>query len=181
MKKFVIAKLKGAFKKSADRSTRSTRKHISNPRRGVSIVELAVALAIISIVSGSALSIMLASSKNESKMMREIEVTNQAENAIECFRYVIDAHYGDPVGGLKDLLNKTTKGIYQIETTDNVEVVEEGENSTIKIGTVKLDGSLPYVITIEVDFENNKLEFVAVEKNDESKKIYKFSYTYTKG
>lgn len=161
MKKFIIAKLKGAFKKSADRSKRSTRKHISNPRRGVSIVELAVALAIISIVSGSALSIMLASSKNESKMMREIEVTNQAENAIECFRYVVDGKPQDTVGELERLLNQTAGNLYQ--------------NSG---NTISLKRSA-YSITITVDFEANTLKFESKDKDE--KEIYSIQYAYTKG
>lgn len=190
MKKMFFLKTTKACENRFNSSKKNTKKLISDPRRGVSIVELVVALAIISIISGSALSIMLSSSKNESKIMREIEVTNQAENAVECFRYVIDASNGEsndeskPYGtskkkieGLRSLLNETAGNLYKPvgyspESNDN------SNDSGNDIYVIKLE-RYAYTITITVDFSNNKLHFESFDRN--GKEIYSLNYTYTKG
>ena len=59
-------------------------------RRGISIVEVVIALVIITIISASALSMIMMSVEVERKSVMAVEVENCAENAIECFRYADD-------------------------------------------------------------------------------------------
>ena len=56
-------------------------------RRGISIVEVVIALVIITIISASALSMIMMSVKVERKSVTALEVDNCAENSVECFRY----------------------------------------------------------------------------------------------
>lgn len=140
-------------------------RYIKNPRKGVTIVELVIALSIITTVSAAALGMMISSSKSESKMMREIEVATYAENAVECFRYVIDdGNYESTADNLKNLLNKTVK---------NGDYVVDGNNIVLE--------SSSYNITIKVDFGALTLEFRAVDGSDPNKEIYSLKYTYTRG
>lgn len=56
-------------------------------RKGVSIVEVVVALVIITIISASALSMMMMSVKVERSALTALEVENTAEDAVDCFRF----------------------------------------------------------------------------------------------
>ncbi len=56
-------------------------------RRGFSMAEVVVAIAVIVIVSGSAITYIGAQTRAEAKAVASIEATNISENAIECFRY----------------------------------------------------------------------------------------------
>ncbi|MBR2938101.1 MAG: type II secretion system protein [Oscillospiraceae bacterium] len=56
-------------------------------RKGVSIVEVVVALVIITIISASALSMMMMSVKVERSALTAMEVENAAEDAVDCFRF----------------------------------------------------------------------------------------------
>lgn len=56
-------------------------------RKGVSMVEVVVALVIISIISASALSMMMMSVQVERKALTAMEVENSAEDAVDCFRF----------------------------------------------------------------------------------------------
>ena len=56
-------------------------------RRGISMVEVIVALTVIVIVSAAALSLITAHTHLEARTAQTIEATNIAENAVECFRF----------------------------------------------------------------------------------------------
>ena len=56
-------------------------------RRGISMVEVVVALTVIVIVSAAALSLITAHTHLEARTAQTIEATNIAENAVECFRF----------------------------------------------------------------------------------------------
>ena len=56
-------------------------------RKGVSMVEVVVALVVITIISLATLSVVFVSAKVESKTIVAMEVRNSAENAMECFRF----------------------------------------------------------------------------------------------
>ena len=56
-------------------------------RRGFTIVELAMALAIIVIVTAVSIGVVAVDSKTHGETIDMIEATNIAENAIECFRF----------------------------------------------------------------------------------------------
>lgn len=60
---------------------------IKNTRKGITIMEMVIALTVIAIISGAALSIILSSLKVESRSAQIVEVTNLVESSIECFQY----------------------------------------------------------------------------------------------
>jgi prepilin-type N-terminal cleavage/methylation domain-containing protein len=54
-------------------------------RKGVSLVEVVVALAVISIISFAAFSLILSSIDLENNMMRDVEISAAADDALDCF------------------------------------------------------------------------------------------------
>lgn len=60
---------------------------IKNPRKGVSLVELMVALSIISIISVAAITMMNTAVKLEVKAASAIEASKSVESIIELFRF----------------------------------------------------------------------------------------------
>lgn len=63
------------------------KKIIKNPRKGVTIVELIIALSIISIVTVAAITMMNSSIKIETRAASIIEANKTAESIVEIFRY----------------------------------------------------------------------------------------------
>lgn len=63
-------------------STKSARS-----RRGISLVEVIVALAVIAIISTAALSLVISSSKVDANSLRSTQVMMAAENSLECYRF----------------------------------------------------------------------------------------------
>lgn len=59
-------------------------------RRGFTIVELAMALAIIVIVTAVSIGVVAVDSKTHAETIDMVEATNIAENAIECFRFAVN-------------------------------------------------------------------------------------------
>ena len=66
-------------------------------RRGFTIVELVVAMVIIVLVSGAGISLVMTQTKVDSQAIQTVEATNICENAIECFRYAVNASGDDEV------------------------------------------------------------------------------------
>lgn len=56
-------------------------------RRGVALAEAVIALVVIGIISVATLTIIFSSVQIENKTVVAMDVRNQAENAIECFRF----------------------------------------------------------------------------------------------
>ena len=56
-------------------------------RKGMSLVEVVVALVIISVISASALSMIMMSVNVEAGTLRSVEVAESVDNAIDCFRF----------------------------------------------------------------------------------------------
>ena len=54
-------------------------------RKGISLVEVVVALTIISIISVAAFSLILSSMDLENDMMRDVEISAAADDALDCF------------------------------------------------------------------------------------------------
>ena len=61
-----------------------------NSKNGFTIVELVVALAIITIVSATAIGIINVQNTVYLRTVQTVEATNIAENAIECFRWAVN-------------------------------------------------------------------------------------------
>ena len=58
-----------------------------NNRRGVTMVEVVVALIMISVVSAAALTMVMMSISVEQKAVTSLSVKTDAENVLNCFRY----------------------------------------------------------------------------------------------
>ncbi len=61
--------------------------NMRNPRKGFSIVEVIIALAIITLVSAVVVSLVMSSNHIENNSMSVMTATNVTENVIECFRF----------------------------------------------------------------------------------------------
>lgn len=132
----------------------SMRRIIKNTRKGVTIMEMVIALTVITIISGAALSIILSSIKVESRSAQIVEVTNLVESSIECFQY------SDNDNEFLDLLHKIdekfTKTIVYINTENN-ENEEEKEIDYIVYALI--DGVK--IIQIKYNKEGNEIEIDA--------------------
>lgn len=116
-------------------------------RKGISIVEVVIALVIITVISASALSMILMSVNVEKKTVATLEVANHAENAVECFRYA-DNH-----DVFLECLQKTA------------DFIKEDDSFILRAGS--------YTVTILP--KDHEFEYTAV--NTDGVEIYAFTYT----
>ena len=94
-------------------------------RKGVSLVEVVVALTIISIISVAAFSLILSSMDLENNMMRDVEISAAADDALDCFIFANDEGDFSEVMCTylryekEDKKYRLDKGSYVIEVTYN--------------------------------------------------------------
>jgi prepilin-type N-terminal cleavage/methylation domain-containing protein len=115
-------------------------------RRGISLVEVVVALAVITIISAAALSLVISSARVDANSLRSTQVTIAAENSLECYRFA------ESEEKFAELLEKT--GDYK--KVDGAYVLTEKA----------------YVIT--VNYTNTKLTFSATDGDGEEIYSYEF-------
>ena len=132
-----------------------------NSRKGFTIAELVVAMAIIFIVSATAIGIINTQNTVHLRTTQTVEATNMAENAIECFRYAVENPKDNDTG--KDDVVATFAKAYAKTFTDKTRPTDlyNFEKSNMNV-----------TITIE----GNKLTFKAIAK-DNDKVILEESYT----
>ena len=105
----------------------------NSSRRGFTVAEVAVALAVIVIISGATLIFVASQAKVEARTVHTIEATNIAENAIECFRYSNDV---DEFEKTMPGLEKSADGIYTVTKnglTVYIRIINEEEKNTSTI------------------------------------------------
>lgn len=122
-------------------STKSARS-----RRGISLVEVVVALAVITIISAAALSLVISSARVDANSLRSTQITIAAENSLECYRFA------ESEEEFAELLEKT--GDYK--KVDDAYVLTEKA----------------YVIT--VNYTDTKLTFSATDGDGEEIYSYEF-------
>ena len=122
-------------------STKSARS-----RSGISLVEVIVALAVITIISTAALSLVISSARVDANSLRSTRVMIAAENALECYRF------SDSEDEFVALLRKT--GDY-IEADGSYVLTESS-----------------YAITVE--YEDDSLRFTAIDSD--GKEIYNYEF-----
>ena len=143
-------------------------------RRGVALAEVVIALVVITIISVATLSVMFSSVQIENKTIVAMDVRNQAENAIECFRFA-----KSNVETFIACLNQTEVEKYiLIEQKENVRTYEldkGGYKTTITVTTeTQTEQKNGINVTVEkmVGFH-----FEAVYDNAQSDdSIYKFDF-----
>lgn len=148
----------------------SMRRIIKNTCKGVTIMEMVIALTVITIISGAALSIILSSIKVESRSAQIVEVTNLVESSIECFQYWDNENENEYL----ELLQKINANFSMIEKAEYNEENDEDLEEEIDVVYVLIDGIK--IIRIKYDKEGNKIEIDAyldgelIYKNVEYKK-----------
>ena len=115
-------------------------------RRGISLVEVVVALTVIAIISSAALSLVISSARVDANSLRSTQVMMAAENVLECYRFA------ESKEEFAALLEKT--GDYK--GSDGVFVLTEKS----------------YVITVH--YTNTKLTFSATDGDGEEIYSYEF-------
>lgn len=60
-------------------------------RRGISMTEVVVAMAVVVIVTGAAISLLIASIRFDAKYRAQTEALNACESAVSCVRFADDA------------------------------------------------------------------------------------------
>ena len=115
-------------------------------RRGISLVEVVVALAVITIISAAALSLVISSARVDANSLRSTQITIAAENSLECYRFA------ESEEKFAELLEKT--GDYK--KVDDAYVMTEKA----------------YVIT--VNYTNTRLTFSATDGDGEEIYSYEF-------
>lgn len=127
-------------------------------RKGVALAEVVIALVVITIVSAATLSVIFSSVQIENKTIVAMDVRNQAENAIECFRFA---------------KSNVETFIACLNQTEDNNFAPTGENNTYVLDK----GGYKTTITVTVDNTDamTGFEFVATyENNDEE--IYRFDF-----
>ena len=121
-----------------------------NSRKGFTIAELVVAMAIILIVSATAIATINTQNTVHLRTMQTVEATNMAENAIECFRYA------DSVDEFEVAYANTFTD--ETKPTDLYNFEKSNMNVTINI-------------------DGNTLTFIAKDKTNSNKVILQETYT----
>lgn len=120
-------------------------------RKGVTIVEVVIALVIISIISASAVDMMLRAVRIESNFTTVTQVKQQAENVLDCFRFCDDA----------DTFSQALQKLGDFTYQDSAYRMEDNA----------------VTITVKVTFSPKKLEYTAEDQDGEQ--IYSFTYPPT--
>lgn len=115
-------------------------------RRGFSLLEAIIALAVITIVSAATVSLLLSSASLDGENFRMMQIYNEAENAVECFRFD------------KTNFKANVERANGACTANGEELVWEKEGYTSKI----------------IVYDETRLEYTAVTKSGEV--IYAFTY-----
>ncbi len=128
-------------------------------KRGISLVEVVLAIVIITMVSIFATTLVVSSVQNESKNVRDNEIVTIAENAIECYRFC-------SAGG--ESYTEVLSEIYP----DIVTVNEVIESITVTKHTIYRNN-----YCVEIYINNNKLIINAWDNIDKTgDRIYNLEY-----
>lgn len=118
-------------------------------RRGITMVEVLIALVLIAMISAATVSMILRSVDVEKKTVMAVETANCAENALTCFRFA-----------------KNEQEFFSaLQKTGPYEKAEDG--------TCVLNGR-NFTVTVYADYTLNSLSFRAVD--EEGEKIYSYLY-----
>jgi prepilin-type N-terminal cleavage/methylation domain-containing protein len=123
-------------------------------RKGFSLVEVIVALAVIAIISTAAFSLVLSSAKLEADAVRTTAVSAAAEDVLDCFRYA-DSN--------EEFFAAICK-LDEYQTTDDGQYVLNKPN-----------------YTVYVNVDGDELSFNAYKTRDGETGELIYSYQYKKG
>lgn len=106
-------------------------------RKGISMTEVVVAMAVVVIVTGAAISLLVASVRFDAKYNSQTVALNACESAVHCLRFTDDA---DKLKGYLTRLGfEEVEGVYTLPNSGTVKVENiEG------VWTVTFDGDVIY-------------------------------------
>lgn len=118
-------------------------------KKGITVAEVAVALAIISIVSAAAIGMALNSVKVETKFVAVTQARTNAENVLDCFRFSENA----------DTFSQALQKLgYEFDSVKNAYTLTEKNVS----------------VTVKASFSPEKLDYTAVKPNGDL--IYAYTF-----
>ena len=102
-------------------------------RKGISLVEVVVALTIISIISVAAFSLIMSSMDLENNIMRDVEISASADDVLDCFIFAkTEAEFAKSIAVLGYMSSAT--GTYRLEKGSyNITVTYIEADGTIKM------------------------------------------------
>lgn len=115
-------------------------------RRGISLVEVVVALTVITIISAAALSLVISSARVDANSLRSTQVMMAAENVLECYRFA--------------------------ESEEEFAALLEKTGDYIKVDDAYVLTEKAYVITVH--YTDTKLTFSATDGDGEEIYSYEF-------
>lgn len=147
------------------------KKIIKNPRKGVTLVELIVALSVIAIITVAAISLIHSAVKIEAKAASIIEANNTAESIVEVFRFT---DYKEDFENLGKLLDDSFGGL-DLGIENEISYIIDRNSYYIYITYYYLSEN---VNDIE-KYRGYKIEIEACHKD--GAKIYNEKITFIKG
>ena len=123
-------------------------------RKGFSLVEVIVALAVIAIISTAAFSLVLSSAKLEADAVRTTAVSAAADDVLDCFRYA----------------DSNEEFFAAISKLDEYQTTDDGQYVLNKPS-----------YTVYVNVEGDELSFNAYKTRDGETGELIYSYQYKKG
>ena len=151
-------------------------------RRGFTIVELVVTLTIIVLVSAISIGVVAVNNKTYGETIDMIEATNIAENAVECFRFVVNNGDYKQVAFNEAFLNSfdaTRKENIDISCHSHEEYQGESLISQTDTYTVS-DDRIIVLIVIEISVEReNVRNTITVSASSETDANLLEPITYT--
>lgn len=127
-------------------------------RRGFSIMEVVITLAIIMIVSMAALTISVSSTRVEANNLRATTIIRQYESTVDCFRFA----------------KSQSEFLTALQLLDGEFAPAEAEAGTPATTVVYVLEKQSYRLEITADFNANSLEFYAAKPDGEE--IYRLNY-----
>lgn len=143
-----------------------------NGRRGFTMVELVVALAIIAIVSIATVFLIITQTNMNAKSIQVVEATNVAENAIECFRFAVNVS-GSDEAAIKSNFESAFKKSLGLGEGEELKPKEETDEYVIY-------EIIEHGATIEITIKGNEITIKAIASDRDiiiEKKTYTKYYT----
>lgn len=128
-------------------------KQLLRDRKGISMTEVIVAMATVVIVTGAAISVVVASVKSDLKYKEKTAVLGYCQSAVECVRF---ADSEEMLSKTLDLL-KAGFGTATTVGDNKVFSLKEGD-STLEVVVTSVSGTDNYVVKLndEVIYETSK-------------------------
>lgn len=98
-------------------------------RRGITMTEVIISMAVVTIVTGAAISVLIASMQFDDKYQAQTRAMNACESAVSCLRFTDNEAKLDAY--LERLGFEESAGIYSLPDNDAVKVTRNGNSWTV--------------------------------------------------